>query len=298
MKRIIWISWACGATAWFLRSVSVEEIVTVYHSAGDKEREGFALVSLAQHLLRNLVLNLSSLRIWKCHFFQSRTWSLKSDWFGKASFQTCYEENHFVLKQKLKPELDSCTPRPLCGLDAHLDCDDFFWDSEAAVISLENAQQTRLYYLWNVMKHFHKISKCLLPYWEKHTYSDRVIVDVIPHTHTPFVFARTFSYNTIMSSKVHSIRTDQDFVNAEKVATAADFIFKGIHDKAAKHARCASRECHDSWQMVYSFIQCPGRRASGFLKSSRTEEEWAWETARYVGYGFSFWVRTVRVTAS
>ena len=45
-----------------------------------------------------------------------------------------------------------------------------------------------------------------------------------------------------MSSKVHSIRTDQDFVNAEKVATAADFIFKGIHDKAAKRARCASRE--------------------------------------------------------
>lgn len=70
VKRIIWISWACGATAWFLRSVSVEEIVTVYHSAGDKEREGFALVSLAQHLLRNLVLNLSSLRIWNGHFFQ------------------------------------------------------------------------------------------------------------------------------------------------------------------------------------------------------------------------------------
>lgn len=46
-------------------------------------------------------------------------------------------------------------------------------------------------------------------------------------------------------------------------------------------------------------IQCrPGRRASGFLKSSRTGEEWAWEAARYVGYGFSFWVRTVRVTAS
>jgi len=30
-----------------------KEIVTVYHSAGDKEREGFALVSLAQHLLRH-----------------------------------------------------------------------------------------------------------------------------------------------------------------------------------------------------------------------------------------------------
>ena len=215
-----------------------------------------------------------------------QTWSLKSDWFGKGSFQTCYEENHFVLKQKLKPVLDSCTPRPLCGLDAHLDRDDFFWDSEAAVISLENAQQTRLYYLWNVMKHFQKFSKCLLPYWEKHIFRPR---DCGCHyTHTPFVFARNFSCNTIMSSKVHSIWTDQDFANAEKVATAADFIFKGIHDKAAKHARCASRECHDD--SVSSWKE--GVRVSQELKDRGA----AWEAARYVGYGFS-WVRVTAVTA-
>ena len=108
------------------------------------------------------------------------------------------------------------------------------------------------------------------------------------HTHTPFVFARNFSCNTIMSSKVHSIWTDQDFANAEKVATAADFIFKGIHDKAAKHARCASRECHDD--SVSSWKE--GVRVSQELKDRGA----AWEAARYVGYGFS-WVRVTAVTA-
>ena len=95
----------------FFEAIKVaKEIVTVHHKAKDKEREGFALASLAQHLLRHYVSQQHFVKIYQNVMRISMNVGLSKDFVNAQKvaisadfiFKSIHEKEGVKMAQKLK----------------------------------------------------------------------------------------------------------------------------------------------------------------------------------------------------